>query len=254
MDNAAVRQASGYFTLWCDSDDWLLPEALKMLRDTWESIPEDQRDSYVGLSALAASEEGCIVNPFPETHDRDVSWNDLSELHKVTRDMLYCARSDSLKAHPFPEVDLLIPESVVWTAIGHQPARLISQVLQIKEYQAAHSVSFTGVMAYNRGRAHALAATVRKLRRYEHPWKLRSWRLITFIRYSLHGELTLGEARQLWGDNSSTLQYFLAFPLAFSLAVKDRWQGKVRLTHREFMAAQRDARLIVERLSDGKRG
>jgi len=250
MDNAAVRQARGRFILWCDSDDWLLPVALQRLRDTWESIPEDQREGYVGVAALAATEQGCIVNPFPDDPYRDVSWNDLAELHGVTGDMLYCARAEALKASPFPEVDLLIPESVVWTAIGHQPARLIPEVLQIKEYQAVHAVSFSGVMAYNRGRAHALASTVKNLCGHRRPWKTGAWWLITFIRYSLHGELTLAEARRLWGENSSTLGYALAYPLALGLAVKDRIQGKVRPTHREFLASQTSARLTVECLNE----
>jgi len=254
MDNAAVRQASGRFILWCDSDDYLLPPALQRLWETWETIPGEQRAGYVGVAALAGTEQGCIVNPFPDVDYRDVSWNDLVEIHGVTNDMLFCARSEALKNHPFPEVDCYIPESVVWTAIGNKPARLISEVLQIKEYEAEHAVSFTGLMKYNRGYAYSLAATVNNLRRYRRPWKTRAWRLITFIRYSLHGELTLAEARRLWGGNTSSLGYVLAFPFAFCLAVKDRWQGKVRLTHREFMTAQASARLTVECLNEGQRG
>ena len=253
MDNEAVRQVCGELILWCDSDDWLLPQALQRLSVVWESIPEPQRTGYAGVSALAATEQGCIVNPFPNEVYRDVSWNDLAEVHRVTGDMLFCARADMLKKHPFPEVDFLIPESVVWTAIGHQPARLVSEIVKMVEYQAEHAVSFSGIMAYNRGRAYALAVTVRNLREYRRSWKTRVWRLITYIRYSLHGELALAEARKLWGGNSTLTSYALAFPVAWCLSLKDQWQGKVRQTHREFLANNQGARMSVERLSERRR-
>jgi glycosyltransferase involved in cell wall biosynthesis len=251
MDNEAVRQAKGAFILWCDSDDWLLPNALQRLWEAWHSIPGDQRNEFVGLTALAATEQGCIVDPFPGVDFKDVSWNDLAEIHGVTSDMLFCARADALQAHPFPEVDFLIPESVVWTAIGHLPARLIAEVLLMKEYRADHAISFSGTMSYNRGRAYALATTVRNLHGYRRSWKTRAWRLITFIRYSLHGEISLGEALRMWGHNTGWFVFWLACPLAFALAAKDRLQGKVRRTHREFLAAHETSALTVEVLNAG---
>lgn len=251
MDNVSVQQASGQLILWCDSDDWLLPNALQRLWDAWNSIPENRRDEYVGLTALAATKVGAIANPFPEVPYKDVSWNDLAEIHRVTSDMLFCARADALKQHPFPEVDFVIPESVVWTAIGHRPTRLISKVLKMVEYRTANAISFSGTMSYNRGRAYALAATVRNLHSYRRAWKVRAWRLLTFIRYSLHGEIAPNDARRLWGQNSVPFSFWLAFPFAYALAVKDHLQGKVRRTHREFHTAQDGARFSIEILNTG---
>lgn len=250
MDNEAVRQAEGEFILWCDSDDWLLPNALQRLWEAWNTIPENCRNKYVGLTALAATDQGTIANPFPEVPYKDVSWNDLAEIHHVTTDMLFCARAAALKANPFPEVDLVIPESVVWTAIGDRSTRLISEVLLMKEYRTAYSISFSGTMSYNRGRAYALAETVYNLRSYHRVWILRVWRLITFIRYSLHGEIELAQARRMWGANSFGWAFWLACPLACGLAFKDRMQGKVRRTHREFIAAKVDTRYTVEILNE----
>ena len=249
VDNEAVKRARGEFILWCDSDDFLQSNALQRLWETWNSIPQERQSDYVGVTALAATEQGCIANPFPEVAFKDVSWNDLAELHGVTGDMLFFARADDLKAHPFPEVDMVIPESVVWTAIGHRPARLIPEVLQIKEYQAAHAISFSGTMSYNRGRAYALAATVRNLRHYRRSLTVRTWRLITYIRYCLHGEIKLGRAIDLWGRNSTLSTFLLALPFAWALALKDRLQGKVKTTHREFLNAQATARITVQFLN-----
>lgn len=248
MDNEAVACARGEFILWCDSDDYLQPNAVERLLAAWDSIPPDIRISYVGVAALCSSNLGTMPNPFPGQPHMDVSWNDLAAVHGVTADMLFFTRAAALKSHPFPEVDLVIPESVVWTAIGHQKARLIPDVLKVNEYNAAHCISLSGRMAYNRGRAHALASITRNMRIYPRRMSTSLWRLITFIRYSIHGELSLREARSLWGDNSGTTAFWFAVPLAWTLALRDSLQGKVNKTHVDFVAAQRSASISVEHL------
>lgn len=118
-------------------------------------------------------------------------------------------------------------------------------------HQASHAISFSGSMSYNRGRAFSLATTTHNLRMYRQSWRTRLWRLITFIRYSLHGEIAPSEARRLWGDNTSTLSFWTTFPVALVLAMKDRLQGKVRMTHREFLAGKDTSHYSIEVLSKG---
>jgi len=250
MDNEAILHAHGEFILWCDSDDYLVPHALARLLCVWDSIPQSISSNFVGITALAATNEGVVVNPFPNVDFLDVSWNDLSEVHGVTSDMLFFARGCALKENPFPEVDFVIPESVVWTAIGDQQARLIPEVLKIIEYNADHCISFSGGMAYNRGRAYALAASVRNLASYPRTWQISAWRLITFIRYCVHGELYFSDALRLWGDNSNTFLFCMATPFAWLLAIKDALQGKVVKSHREFLVAKGKVKIIVERLNN----
>ena len=251
MDNEAVRQAKGELVLWCDSDDWLLPNATTSLWHAWCAIPQESKDGFVGLTALASTEAGTIANPIANISARDVSWNDLVGTHCLTGDMLFVARADALKEHPFREVDLVIPESVVWTTIGHRATRLIPEVLKMVEYRSEHAISFSGNMSYSRGRAHALATSVRNLRSYPRPWRVRAWRLITFIRYSLHGEISLREMQQLWDSNSKALDFWLAFPLACAMAIKDRLQGKVRKTHRAFLDGKNAAHITTTELTNG---
>jgi len=246
MDNEAIGRARGALILWCDSDDWFLPKTLQCLSDAWLALSRQQRHEYAGLTALAASEQGCIVNPFVDDTPMDVGWNALSEQYDMNCDMLFCTRADLLKTHPFPEVDLVIPESVVWSAIGHQPTVCIPEVLLMKEYRTPNAISFSGEMAYNRGRAYALAISVRNLRAYPREWKVRFWRIMSFIRYGLHGEIPVSRMRSLWGDNSSSLAYWICFFPAYFLSVKDLLQGKVRKTHREFLAVQKKAKITVE--------
>lgn len=250
MDNEAVRQAKGELILWCDSDDWLLPHALQSIWQTWCSIPAERKDEFVGLTALAATERGVIVNPFSGINKNEISWNDLVGFHRISGDMLFCARADALKNNPFPEVDLVIPESVVWTAIGHRLTTVIPEVLKMVEYQASNAISFSGDMGYNRGRAYALATATNNLRVYPRLWREKAWRLITFIRYCIHADISTKGMLCLWGNNSIRAGFWLAMPIAVTFAIKDRLQRKVRKTHQTFFEASRAVTITTKILGN----
>jgi len=253
MDNEAVKLAGGEFILWNDSDDYLLPLAIERLVGAWNSIPQTNRDEYVGIRALCASQWGIASSPLPRQGVFDTTWNDLAEKVKLNGDMLYFAKSGALKDHPFPEVDFVVPESVVWTSIGDLKVRIWPEVLMIKEYQAANCISFSGKMEYNRGRAYAMAVSVRNLRSYPSDLRTRLWRSLTFLRYCIHGELPMRDSMRLWGANSPPMALLSLLPLAHLLALKDRLQGKVKQTHREFLAAEKDVQFTTTRFGQGAR-
>lgn len=253
MDNEAVARARGEFIVWNDSDDYLLPKAIETLVSAWNSIPPGERRRYVGVTGLCASEQRVLSTPLPSAGQFDTTWNDLAELQKVTGDMLNFTRTAALKEYPFPEVDLVIPEGAVWTALGDRSVRVIPEVLKIVEYRAPHCISFSGRMEYCRGRAHALAMSERRLRGYPRSLRTRAWKLITFIRCSLHGEISSRDQLRLWAGNSSILSWGLLWPVAWALAVKDFIQGKVRQTHREFLAARQVVVVTCEPLTVAQR-
>jgi glycosyltransferase involved in cell wall biosynthesis len=253
MDNEAVARAKGDYVIWCDSDDYLLPNAITDMVNILRSIPACDRDNYVGVTALCADENGEVVSSdLPFDHEFDTTWNELVTTYGVKGDMIYMTRLDALKKNPFPEVDLVVPESVVWNVIGEEKARVRPVLVQIKIYNASNAISFIKEMAYSRGRAYSLATTFRCLKPYQSSILHKYWMVITFIRYSIHGEITFGDARSLWGANSSKLSfYFLSF-FAYCLSVKDRFSGKVRMTHPEFEAAKNrvNIKVLSNRLSN----
>ena len=108
IDNAAISRARGKLLLWCDSDDYLLPDALRTLYEEWADIPVYKQSSYCGLTAIASTSEGDIFNPLPQLNNLDTTWNDIFGLYaKNTKnqDMVLCVRTDLMKSNPFPEVD-----------------------------------------------------------------------------------------------------------------------------------------------------
>ena len=57
------------------------------------------------------------------------------------------------------------------------------------------------------------------------------------------------EARCLWGKNSVNIMYFCMWPLAYLIALKDRIEGKVRYSHREFIINKDIAHITIESLN-----
>jgi glycosyltransferase involved in cell wall biosynthesis len=249
MDNEAIAQARGEFILWNDSDDYLLPRAIERLIAAWDSIPPECKDEFVGITALCDAGKGGLSIALPQSGHFDTTWNDLSETHNVIGDMLYFTKASALKKERFPEIDFVIPEGVVWSALGHMKTRVLPEILKVNEYRTPNSISFSGKMEYNRGRAYALAISENNLRMYPRRPLSRLWKLINYIRYSMHGEIEPRGAIKLWGENSSLFAFFLVLPIAYLFSLKDRAQGKVRKTHREFLAAQRRVVITHDRAS-----
>lgn len=246
MDNEAVAHARGEFILWNDSDDYLLPQAIEQLVATWNTIPEADRKDYVGVTALCANEQDVISTKLPGTGPFDTTWNDLRERFKVSGDMLNFTRSSVLKHHPFPEIDLVVPEGIIWTSIGNAKARICPVVLQIKQYNAPHCISFSDKMEYCRGRAYAIAILEKNLKSYPKTLTSKLWALVTFIRCCIHGELSFLESMRLWGTNCPIIVFLTMVPVAFVLAIKDILQRKVIKTHREFQLAAKSVVVTVD--------
>jgi glycosyltransferase involved in cell wall biosynthesis len=238
MDNKAIKFASGEFIVGNDSDDYLMPNAIERLVSAWNSIDEEYRKDYVGVTALCTSEEHRKKSlKQHKIKFIDTTWNEISKKNNIYGDMLFFTRAIDLKLNPFPEVDFVVPESVVWSKLGHKKTRFIFEILQVKEYNSVGAISFTGKMEYNRGRAHALAISTHNLINIHDNIKLKLLRLIKFIRYSIHGEIGSFEQRIMWGKNPLKHLWFIVWPLAFLIVLIDRLQGKVRYTHRDFLDA-----------------
>ena len=68
--NTALRFAKGEFTVILDSDDALMPDALKIFKNSWETIHKDQKQFFAGIEGLCAHmENGKIAGtPFPHNN------------------------------------------------------------------------------------------------------------------------------------------------------------------------------------------
>jgi hypothetical protein len=104
----------------------------------------------------------------------------------------------------------------------------------IKEYQSLNAVSFVKEMSYCKGKAYAIAYTRKNLGKDFLPPKADLWQVVTYIRYSIHGEISTKDCFVLVRDTVSLFKFFILSPFSFILVLKDLMEGKVRRTHREF--------------------
>lgn len=249
MDNEAVKLARGEFIIWNDSDDYFVPEAFHKFLEAWTCINENERDKYVSVSSLCKDEYGLTSSELPQEGIFDTTWNELYEKHSVQGDMSYFIRADLLKATPFPEVDFVIPEGVVWTALGDELTRILPEPLLIKQYRSDHCISFSGRMNYCRGYAYSMAVSERALKKYRNNYSKTIRNLINFIRLSIHGDVSVRMQWQQWSGNTSKFAFYAALPFAWALSLKDRIQGKVVKSHIAFDKVKETARISVNKFN-----
>ena len=233
IDNLLVAAASGDFCVWCDAGDKLHETALSSLRLAWSAIPDSEKANYLGIAPLAESDGKVLGKAFEANAVlENLTLRDVEGL--VGADMLLAARTEILRSVPFPEVDLVIPESSVWSKLGDRLVRFVPRPLKVVVYGQANAISGSGRMAYSRGRAHALA--LQKASSTYSPTARESIRnSFNFIRYCLHGEIRWRDAIDLWGGkNKSRLMLALMYVPGLLASWIDLARGKVDKTHREF--------------------
>ena len=242
LDNNAIKIARGEFFILHDSDDVLFLNALEVLVSTWESIPESNRDEFVGVTAFCKTEDGLLSQGLPFHGVFDTTWNDLEYVYGVKGDKLLYMKTNLLRTVTFPEVDYYIPESVVLTKLGSKfKTRVTPEVVMLKEYRTNNAISFSKELRYCRGYAYSLAIIRQNL--IGSHFKL--WELINFLRYSMHGEIPASDCVKLWNRTVPIFYFILVLPITFLLVLKDNLEGKVRKTHRDFIVSRREAVLTV---------
>lgn len=120
--NRAVEVACGEFFVTLDSDDGCKSSALERLLEVWNSIPENERGMYKGVSCRCCTPEQPekrIGTPLPSTpfdsHDLDLRY-----VYKVKGELWGMTRREVLLENPYPSISGLhyFPEGVHWSKIG----------------------------------------------------------------------------------------------------------------------------------------
>jgi len=234
LDNAAIKAAKGEFIVWNDSDDYFVSNGIEKLVNAWLEIPEEEKESYIGIVAQCKNIDGALITNPPITRNLITTFNDLREKFKYSGDMVYFTKSSSLKANIFPEVDFVIPEGVVWTALGSKYIKVIPDVVKIVEYKAINCISYSGRMEYCRGKAYAIPIIKKNTSKYNSGFTKEIWQTITYMRYCIHGEIEFKDMKNLSSDCFSKYRIFFLYIFSLLLAIGDNCQGKVKKTHIDF--------------------
>jgi glycosyltransferase involved in cell wall biosynthesis len=117
--NFAVQHACGQFITRIDSDDYLLPDALKMMDYYYDQIPELQRDSVVGVVGLCLNLKDFSIRGTSFAQDSIISKGYIERKKGSTGDKNYCMKTEIMKEFLIPELPdtKWVPEGIIWNRI-----------------------------------------------------------------------------------------------------------------------------------------
>lgn len=142
--NFAAQYARGKFWLTIDSDDTILPDALHKYMKVWNSIPENERGDFCGISARCIDSNGNVVGDKLPYQPMDVSFTELRMKYRIEGEMLEMFRVDVLKQYPFPEYDSRMrfcPEAIAWFEMAKKyKLRVVDEAVRTYYYDASVSI------------------------------------------------------------------------------------------------------------------
>ena len=232
IDNKMIEMSEGKYIIFCDSDDWLEPNALFKFYESTKTFPNE---NTIGCFALQKN------NLFDKEYFRDnipnpIKLIDLFYKEKPSQDLVIMARSDYLKRNKFFECDFLIPEGYYWLLLENEKFVLINEFLQNTEYLSDENISFSKTVSYSRGKAYSILFSYNKIKfSFKTIDKYRY--LLTFIRFSIHGEI-VNEIFNKKFNFLTKLSLILLFPIGYLYAMSDHFRFKVIKTHKEYEKAR----------------
>jgi hypothetical protein len=120
--NSAIRLAKGEFTVILDSDDELVPGALRVLAKEWGAIASEERAEFAAMLGRSVIAGGELTSDAPAPYV-DGHHFELIARGAMVGEKLPCYRTKTLREFPFsdePGSRGVIPEGTVWLKIGQK--------------------------------------------------------------------------------------------------------------------------------------
>ncbi len=115
--NVGIEYAKGEFTIFLDSDDEMMPQAIERFLSVWNEIPLENRHKYREVTCRCVNQNGIPVSlPYPENIN-SLPWKKAYKINaEIGGEHWALLKTDIMKAHPWPEVEGLkiIAESLIW--------------------------------------------------------------------------------------------------------------------------------------------
>lgn len=187
--NKTIREAQGQFCIPLDSDDQLIPEALERFLKHWETIPENQREQYVGITALIETEAGTLMGSKFPTDIFDSDTTTMSYILRFGDDRKGMIRTEVLKRFPYPvfKDEKFMSDSIIWHRIAKiYKTRFVNDILCVTDYLPDGQTLNTVKHLCNNPKGSSLY--YQELLDDPHPFsfKVRVGIHAYYVRYSLH--------------------------------------------------------------------
>ncbi|WP_337881134.1 glycosyltransferase family 2 protein [Rheinheimera sp.] len=143
--NKAVSLSSGEFVLIADSDDEFPEDSIESMVICWNSIPEDSRQIFAGVSGLCEDQNGIIVGDLYPSDDGylDSDTIALRLIHTVSGEKWGMVKRELMLKYAFPEsVPGHIPENYMWSQISDgYKTRFFNKVVRIYYQDSGNQLS-----------------------------------------------------------------------------------------------------------------
>ncbi len=246
MDNLLMSNISGELFVSNDSDDVLLPEALKLMVEEWESIPEYKRLNYLGIRALSISTDDKIQSKGFENQSVKLDTTIEEIDSKMSGDSTHLIPAKSVSNRRFLEVDFLITEASLWNSVfKNKRVVYLPVVVKVMDRKAPGSISFGKKLEYTRGMAYSISISEDELSFARRNVFMKCNLIVRYWRYCFHGEIEIMKAKKMWCITRDHSWAMLFWPISFLYVIKDLVQRKVVKTHRDFEKAKASAKIKV---------
>ncbi len=223
--NRAVDLAAGEVFATLDSDDALLPQTLERLAFHWRSIPAERRHEFSGVTCLCQRQDGTILGDSFPAHSGDGGVLDSDPIAMMVfglaGDKWGFHTTDIMRQYRFPEFEgeRFIPEGLVWNRIGSKyRIRYVNEPLRRVYFDEQDCLSRRSIEIRSRSPRGAQLFYLEQSR-LAPTARLKSKAMINYIRFSLHGRLSIA-------IRPSTL---MLFPAGLALWLRDRGAQELAL-------------------------
>ena len=250
LENILIKNIKSDLVVWCDSDDFFLPDSLKKLESLFHNIPYKNKKNFAGVVAQNIDTMGNSQSfKYPEkikNYDY-LSYEKLQ--NKVIGDATFLAFSKIYRNKKFLEVDFVINEgSLLNNLFKKKKFILINNVVKIMDRNANLSVSFGDKLQYCKGSAYCISKVDNFKNFKKKNYFSRLSTIIKYWRYSFHGDIKLFKAKKLWGITKKNSYTLLLWPLSFAFIMRDILLNKVEKTHIEFNKNIRNYKITKKKL------
>lgn len=249
LDNLLMDKISGQYFLWCDSDDTLLPDALKNLYNLASSTPEKDEQDFLGVIAQNVNENGTSQTFEKEKVPKNAQLLRYQQIKNLIKgDGTILLKSNPIKHKRFLEVDFLINESSLWEGVFDNMKFFLSPtIVKIMNRGAENSVSFGKKLLYCRGSAYCIATVETSDHFNKHSFISKLKIAINYWRYTIHGDLNYLDSKKMLEPIKKNFLYSFLYPFSYVIALRDRFLGKVEKTHIEFNVNIKKTKIKVEK-------
>lgn len=214
--NRGVLEARGDIFMIADSDDYLIPESLFIIKDFFRIIEKD--NNYAGVCGLMCYPSGEIIGTGLNQDTIITTALDIRMKYKVKGDLCEIFKTEILKNFPFPEYEneKFCPEALVWYRIAERYNLLyFNQVIYVREYLPGGLTSKMARIRMDSPKASLTYYSELSQRKIPVVEKIKAY--INYWRFSFRAEETFYE--KLCNISSVSL---LFFPISYILHLIDK--------------------------------